>query len=302
MANKAPNYLKNVLKSVTFSAVDVVHELMPSVKSFTETNREFIQQTYATIRNPIPQAKRRMAAYGVSRVFEPVTYVLHNLKEDFMSGDFYAKEREEAQSDKAMGSMFGSFDFDFDNWDADTSFGDDSTDVTTGDLKIVESIEGTSQASTNTIVSGIARATEVNMKNARTTSAMLFEQQERLFKDMHVGLNALNTTVASIYKLTESVLPNLDKNQSQYQSESLKMLTSSNDLLKQILETQQASAQTVAEKQYAADNKRKAKTTISDLIDYNGMPDISRYFEHVGGNLKDMFSILYMFGETNLAA
>ena len=63
------NYLKNALKSITFTAVDVLGDLAPSIKEFAESNKDYIKQTYTSIRTPQVSARRRVSGFMNSKIF-----------------------------------------------------------------------------------------------------------------------------------------------------------------------------------------------------------------------------------------
>ena len=118
-----PNYLKNILKSIVFTAADVVTSLLPNTKEFAEQNKDFVKQTFTSIRLPKMGARRRSQGFIASKIFEPINYVLGNLSQDLKTGDFYAAKRKEADEMKAMGmDDFGDdFNFDFDEGDLENA-------------------------------------------------------------------------------------------------------------------------------------------------------------------------------------
>ena len=106
----APNYFKNVIKSIAYTAADVGKELAPDAVEFAKSNMDFVQETYASIKLPPMQSRRRMQAFQSTKLFKTVDTGFKNIKEDLTTGDFYAKQR----ADKEYAKLLG-FDFDFDD-------------------------------------------------------------------------------------------------------------------------------------------------------------------------------------------
>ena len=303
------NYLKNVLKSIAFTAADTVMSFVPHTKEFAEQNSEFIKQTFSSIRLPKMGVRRIVKAFTSSKLFEPIAYTWDNLKQDLKTGDFYAAARKEAADAKLMGMDFGDFDSDF-NFDED-DFGDaiDTIDdeptpedtITTGDKQIMDSIEGSTQAAAQTQVQAILSATDISMKNTRIATSTLYEQNERIFSSMHTDVVNIGGVLRTMFDMESKVLGNIDQNLSKFQTEELKQSTERTEILKQWFEWEKKEAETAREKEEAALSKRRerAPKTASDIA-YGGIPNLTDYWETIQKQFKDSLSMFYITEDSTI--
>lgn len=286
------NYLKNVTKSIAYTAASVgKDDLMPNVGSFVDSNKEFLASTYSVIKNPKAYVKGQVNAFKDSKVYQAIDYGARNIFDDLKSGKFYNKERADRDSLKFAGSAF-----DVDNWDDLSEFGIDNDwennldkgnqkdEITTGDIKIIDSIESSNRAVANTTASAIAAAAESNNKNSRINTSMLYSQNERLFSGVHTDMSVLNATMDSIHKVVVQALPNIDKNMASYFSEASKDRKEIIAMMKESLEIQRKTA--VDQEKIELEKRRKnGKLTWND-INNGGMPDLSAYLGQVKKNIK----------------
>ena len=306
----APNYFKNVIKSIAYTAADVGKELAPDAVEFAKSNMDFVQETYASIKLPPMQSRRRMQAFQSTKLFKTVDTGFKNIKEDLTTGDFYAKQR----ADKEYAKLLG-FDFDFDDNGFDFNFDSETTDasslevrksteknsMTKGDAKIVQAIEGTSAASAQSTIRAIVATSDNNIQNIRANTAMLYEQNERLFGNMHKDLSVIGATLDSIFKLQTSVISNIDKNISSFQTESLRLDTERNAILKEMLELQKSKNKTAQELEAERASKSYRKNKKFSDFSIGGMIDFDGYFNYVKENIKNEMSTYTMgMGMTDL--
>ena len=225
------NYLKNVTKSIAYASSDIIkQDLMPNVGDFLETNQEFFAAAYSIAKNPKANIKKQVNSFTESKYYEAIDYGARNIFDDLKTGKFYNKEREDNDSLKFAGSSMN-----IDSWNDLSEFGiddnweeqldnnkSDSDIVTAGDKEIVKSIESSNKAVANTTANAIAAAANMNNKNSRINTGILFNQNERLFGGLHSDISILNATVDSIHKVVSQSLPNLDKNIANYFTEASK--------------------------------------------------------------------------------
>ena len=239
------NYLKNVTKSIAFAASDVAkQDLMPNVADFAETNKDFIKATYATLKNPVATFKRSVTALQESKVFKAVDYGIKNTFEDLASGNFYNKERENRDM---LG--FSGMDISEESWNDLSEFGIDDDweknakkgikdEVTKGDKQVVDAINGSNQAMANTVVNAVIKTTDASIKSSRTNMSVIYNQNERLFHGLHTDLSVVGATLTAINELHKATLTNLDKNTSNFFTQSIKLDEERNKILKEMLEMQ----------------------------------------------------------------
>ena len=306
------NYLKNVTKSVTYAAMDIAKEdLMPNVGDFIDSNKEFIAATYATLKNPAVAIRKSVDAVQKSKVYQALDYGARNLFEDLRTGNFYNKERNDRDAGKLAGldaddyNDLSEFGID-DDWESLLNGNGTSgkkkssvkSEVTTGDTLVADTIESTTAASTSAIINGMISTSEMQTKNARANTSMLYMQNQRLLGGLHKDLSAVNATLASMHKVTSQAYESIDKNTASFFSEELKLSTERNAILKEMLEMQRAQYKSAMDKEKQANSKTKKKMRWSD-INSNGLPDLSSYFEVIKQNVNREISNLGIpgFGE-----
>lgn len=298
------NYLKNVMKSVTYAAADVVTDNTSGIQEFASTNKEFATATFAALKNPSVAIKKSVDAIQQSKVYKTLDYGARNLVEDLRTGNFYNKERLDRDELKVAGLDMDWDDlseFGVDNdWENKKDSSSSDTGVTAGDMKIVQSIEGSNAAVASATVNAVIKTSNNQIKAARADTAMLYTQNERLFGGLHKDITVLGSTMNGIYKLQSATLQNMDKNMSDFFTSEAKLSAERNAILKEMLEMQRNMYKSAEEKQKeAAAKKNKNKRIRWSDINVNGMADINAYFGAVKKNMAAQMSSLGMggFGE-----
>jgi len=291
----AINYLKNVVKSLAFTAAESVTSIAPNVSEFAENNKESLQAITNVVFHPTNQVKRAISAVANSKVFEAVGYGYDNLLKDISTGNFYDNQRKEAAVMQAMG--MDDFDMSGDDWDfgnfedelnSDTS---DANIITAGDKLISQSVEGSVQAATNATLKAVMASGKAGMKNIRLTAGILYQQNEKIYGAMHNDLSTIGGTLKTIFDFQKTTLGNIDKNLASFQTESLKLDTERNEILKKQYEFLQEQAKTAKELEAKAteDSKKYRKTNFSDVVSYSGMPNLGEYFEKITKSVGETF-------------
>ena len=291
------NYLKNVTKSIAYASSDIIkQDLMPNVGDFLETNQEFFAAAYSIAKNPKANIKKQVNSFTESKYYEAIDYGARNIFDDLKTGKFYNKEREDNDSLKFAGSSMN-----IDSWNDLSEFGiddnweeqldsnkSDSDIVTAGDKEIVKSIESSNKAVANTTANAIAAAANMNNKNSRINTGILFNQNERLFGGLHSDISILNATVDSIHKVVSQSLPNLDKNIANYFTEASKDRKELIAMVKELIIRQTKSA-TDLEKEEREKRIKSSKMRWED-INVGGLPDFKAYATAVKGNISKMIN------------
>ena len=294
------NYLKNVTKSVIYAAVDVGNDMMPNVGEFANSNKEFLKATYATLRNPKAAVKKSIATIQGSKIYQAIDYGAKNAFEDLRTGNFYNKEREERDSLKLSGlgdenewGDLSEFGID-DDWESSLNKTSKKDEITTGDLEIINAVEGSSAAGAAATVNAVIKSSEYQVKAARTNTANIYMQNEKLFGGLHQDLSVIGATMDSIHKITSAALQNIDKNTSDFFTAELKLSQERNAMLKEILEMQRNVYTSAIDKEKEEKNKRDAKTKKNRWKDvqFNGIADIDSYFEVIKGNVNNAIQSL----------
>ena len=261
------NYLKNVMNSVAYAAADISTEYVPSIKEFTSTNKEFATATYAALKNPKMFVRKQVQAIQDSKIYKALDYGIRNASEDLRTGQFYNKERKE-RDELALSGMsvdmddLSEFGID-DNWESNlkssSSKSSKNEEITAGDMKIVESIEGSNAAVASSTVNAVITASNNEIKGARINTAMLYTQNERLFGGLHKDITVLGSTMQHMYNLQADSLKNIDKNLADFFTQETKLSTERNAILKEMLELQRDSHISASDKEKNEANKKNRK-------------------------------------------
>lgn len=296
------NYLKNVMKSVAYAAADVSEEYVPGVKEFASTNKEFATATYAALKNPSQFVRKQVEAIQESKIYKALDYGARNLSEDLRTGNFYNKARKERDELALSGldtnwddlSEFG-IDSDWEN-KLDSSSSKANDEITAGDMRIVESIEGSNAALASATVNAVITSSQNEIKNNRANTAMLYSQNERLFGGLHKDMTVLSSTMQQMYKLQYASLQNIDKNMSSFFTQESKLSTERNAILKEMLEMQRNMYKSAADREKEAANKKKSNRVRWSDINTNGIVDINAYFGAVKKNINNQLASIMPAG------
>lgn len=296
------NYLKNVMKSVAYAAADVSNDYIPNMKEFASSNKEFATATYATLKNPAQSIKRSVKAIQESKVYKALDYGARNLSEDLRTGNFYNKARKD-RDELALSGLDTDWDdlseFGIDNdWEKNTnsSSSKPNDEITAGDLKIVESIEGSNAALASATVNAVITASQNEIKNNRANMGMLYMQNEKLFGGLHKDITVLGSTMQQMYKLQSASLQNIDKNMSSFFTQESKLSTERNAILKEILELQRNVYKSASDKEKEANSKNKSGRIRWNDINVNGIVDINAYFNAVRKNISNQLATVMPAG------
>lgn len=300
---KGNNYLKNVINSVAYAAADVTEQYTPSMKEFTSTNKEFATATYALLRNPAATVKRSVQAIQDSKIYKALDYGAKNLSEDLRTGKFYNRERKERDELSLSGMSaddwndLSEYGID-DNWENElkSSKSKVKDEITSGDLDIIESIEGSNAAVASATVNAVISSSKSEIKNNRANTATLYMQNERLFGGLHKDITVLGSTMQQMYKLQEGSLQNIDKNMSDFFTQESKLNTERNAILKEMLELQRSVYRSAADKERDANGKKRSNRIRWNDINVNGMPDLGSYFEAIKKNINNELSTIMPAG------
>lgn len=297
------NYLKNVMKSVTYAAADVSGEYLGGIQEFTSTNKEFATATYAALKNPKQFVKKQAEAIQESKIYKALDYGARNLTEDLRTGNWYNKERKERDEAALAGldadnwNDLSEFDID-DDWEKnlDSSSSSKNDEVTAGDIKIVQSIEGSNAALASATVNAVVATSNHEIKNSRANTAMLYTQNERLFGGLHKDMTVLGSTMQQMYNLQSASLQNIDKNMSSFFTQESKLSTERNAMLKEMLEMQRNMYKSASDKEKEAANKKKNNRITWDDINVNGIVNINEYFKAVKKNINNQLATVMPAG------
>ena len=125
---KVAEYVKNLGKSVKFSAVEYMKNTTPNMADFMETNNDLFKETFSVVKDYKNTFRKTKRALDKSKVGEALSEGKKALFEDLRTGKFYNADRIEKFEMRSMGDM-GDFsdgwdfgDFDIDDIDANDDF------------------------------------------------------------------------------------------------------------------------------------------------------------------------------------
>ena len=293
--NPVTNYLKNVSKSMSYAAADIGKDLMPNVGEFTNSNKDFLKATYATLKNPKATLRKSVSIIQNSKIYQALDYGVKNTFEDLRTGNFYNMERINRDEIKLAGlgiddmDDLSEFGID-DDWESNINKKSvKKNEITDGDIKIIDAVEGSSAANASATVNAVIKASDYQVKSSRTNFSQIYMQNERLFGGLHKDISVVGATVDSIHKITSASLQNMDKNMSDFFTAELKLSQERNAMLKEMLEIQRNMYTSAANKEKAENDKSKAKAKKNRWSDiqFNGIADFESYFEVIKKNVDN---------------
>lgn len=308
-------YVKNLVRSTVFTAADVVKsDLAPDTVEFIQANKQVFTTTYSLLKNPKAGFKKSVEAIQDSKIYKALDYGLKNTLEDLRTGNFYnveRKDRDEARLAGMDASNMGDlseFGID-DNWEknlGNNTKPERSNVITSGDEAVINAVEGSISASTSANVNAIIGSADAMVKTSRANTAMLYAQNEKLFGAIHKDIMGIGSMMNEASKIQTAAMQNIDKNSSTYYTQSIKLDTERNAILKEMLEMQREMYKTSAAKEKAEKDKQSSKKKLrwSD-VQYNGMVDLGNYSKLVNNNIKNltsMFNIPGMGDDSNMLA
>ena len=309
---KVQGYLYNVSKSVAYVAMEKIKDMNPTIDSFNDSNNEIFKTIYKSAIDYRTTYKRGVQTLKRSKLYEAADIGMRSLKEDIMTGNLYNKERLDKVSFEAIAGKGGMDDFDIDISDLDSGlddwgdFNDDnlgdfdvidenlkSTDTTTdglnmtsGDISIVNAIEGTSQAQANSISMAVARSAEFQAETSIRNTNLLYTQNIQAFGHMNSNLAALNENIGGIMKYLDSNVTSHLSNSTEFFNQTTQAMQDQTALLREIVDILKTNVATNKEDDVNDSNRNKNKITY-DSMTSGGIPDIKQYFKKVGMNTKN---------------
>lgn len=298
-------WLANAIKSVGYSASDVVSDILPAtmgtIKTVSENSKDIIDQ----MRQSKSQLKRLTKSFEQNAYIGMGKDMFKNALEDLKSGKFYNKERE---SKSGGGGSFGfnesDFDFEVPDFDDGNLWGDTEYDVqvSTKDGSTSVGLNQTNEKGVNStvtnvstkvdddsaMVGAISAQTKVSTMNAsmivdvmKRQHVMTSQTMNNIYNGMMSGLSTLNDNVTQFTPVITKSLDNHIQLSSKFFNDSIELLTAIKDELIKGNKTSTNDPNEVDRK------KDTSYTDASDLFDFEtGMINFKDYIEYVKGNIK----------------
>lgn len=305
MAKNAISYIKNVGKSVAFTTMDVVKDMVPVYQNFVDTNGDTTKSIYKSVKN-----LRKNAMQIPNKIMESPygkfgkTY-LSNLTSDLKSGNFYNKERIKKYDDNAANQFMGindDLDSDFGSFDETPDF--DNLDSWDNEPSTNEMIDIVGEKTSNAISNTMARSSEYIVQGIGESNRAIYNQMNMAYAGIQSSMSTINENIAKMVEFSSEATVTHYENARVFFEESAKLDQERNDYLKDILENVK---KLNTESKSTEPNYRK--NTYSDLVNSYGVLDLSAYFKNIKGNLNnrtggagDMISMAVEMGMLNTFA
>lgn len=276
------SYIKNVSKSIKYSAIDSMKKMNPVVVSLYKDNEEAFNDVYKSISKLTGDSSSSEVKSVTGRVGGLAKGYFKNLYEDARSGNFYNKERIGRAEDMAADSMLNSDDEDFGiEWSDDfSSGGDTSDDDASFDFDDADEIASKTTAAIGMIS---ARSAEYQVEANRQATKALLDQNAAVFGNIHSDLNAINTNVGMIADYLKGNTNTHYENSKSFYENTTAALNTTNELLAQLLEVNKAQAGMLA-----ANSRNSNRVQFSDLFTSEGALDLASYGRLVKENIEEL--------------
>lgn len=284
MAARAASYMKNITKSVGYSAIEVLKDCNPTITSFTSNNSDALKETY----NAIAHLDKTIGTFGSdildSKAGQLGKKAMSNIKEDLRTGKWYNLERKRKDQESAASVMMGGFgddDFGFEdlangNFDFDAEMDQEESLESMMDLVGKKSSEAVSQA----IVQTTEHSINVQTQLARATA----EQNQAIYANLHAGMGTINENLGKLIEFANGPMTTHMENSKTFYDTTTKLAEERNAILKEMLEIQK----NVYNKKDKTKNGSN-RLTMGDIVDYeSGTPDLEAYYERIKQNIQDM--------------
>ena len=292
MATNAIKYLSNVGKSVAYSTIDKVKEMNPAVTSFKSTNADVLRSSYDAITHLRQYSKKVKNNVLDSQYGKAALKARDNLFEDIRTGKFYNRERINKAESEAADNLLNGDEFGF-----DFEFIDDSTSKSDEEISTNDMLDLVAEKSSTAVSTAVARSAEYIVTANSQMNKSLYEQNKAIFSGIHTDISTLNDNIGKLIEFANNPLQTHMSNSTTYYETSTKLDQERNEILKELLDLQRdyyKSKQT---------SSSKKPTSIMDLIDSEGMLDISAFAKHIkdrakskDGGASDMIKMMFEMG------
>ena len=293
------SYIKNVGKSFGYALGDTLEEYNPVLKNIHKQVKDTKEEIYDNIKEfKAPLTDKVNSVYAT--VKKESNTVWKNFKSDVKTGKFYNKERASSNDDammKALGFDMDEFNLDFDdNWDDfgdEDDFNDDVSskiEVNSGvqnTKAIIGSMDTVGASIANTVAGTTVESAAFLAENSNQNTKALYSLNQKGFNTMSTALLSVNNTIASFAQIGEPLTTHM-QNSSVFFTKTTETLNQMNQTLQQIAKN------TTPAKDNSNNNYRSATGTLSDILDSDGVIDVSSYIDMVKNNFSDYKDIADM--------
>ena len=286
-------YIKNVGKSFGYALGDTLKEYNPVLKNIHEQVKDTKNELFESIKEfKAPLTDKGSSTFANFK--KNTNDVWKNFKYDVRTGKLYNKERSSSDDDMGFGDYWND-DMGFDDWDLDFDDEEDSDDDIGSKVEVNSGVQNTKAliGSINTVGAGIANSVagatvesaSYLAENSNQNTKALYSLNQKGFNAMSTALLSVNNTIASFAKIGEPL--------STHMQNSSVFFTKTTETLNQMNQTLQQIAKNTTPAMDATNNDYKsARGTLSDIINSDGVLDISAYKDMVKENFSDYKDIV----------
>ena len=297
MAVNAASYIKNLGKSVSYSAVDKVKEMNPTLKNMAEANSDLTKTLFKTIKNSKAIARNLPNTIRQNEYYKIAKQGIGNALEDLKTGKLYNKEREEQVNESMLG--LDSLDSDFDINDDDYNFEDfDLSSLDDGDRYMSDMIDEVGSKVTTGVASSVYTAAQYNGEVTKASTKLLYDQNAQYYGAMTAGLGTISVGIQQILSQQEALQAHMENSKTFFER-SVELDEDRNKILLELLELQKATNTMIS-----SNKSNKETFNFSDIDDGMGGVDIVKYLRNIKKNANAKFGTyldsLHMFDGHNM--
>ena len=268
MAVAVQKYIKNMAKSVTYTASDVLSTKFEYVKDFKNENQEVFKEVYSSVKDYRTTFARVKKTITNNKVMDAARVGYDSIMYSITTGDFYAKNKETEVIEKYGGNLMADLDID------DDDFNWDNEDLSTGDKVVATAIKKNSKIGTALTVEAIATTGKAQMDVSKENTMLLYTQNERLLNKLDGGFTNIMSFLKQNGEQTAKVQNQMNENLNKFMTNVDNNVTKLTKQMDELLEMQR--------NMYNPSKKdEKKRIGYDDIIGRNGVINIKEYMKNV---------------------
>ena len=300
----AIQYVKNAGKSLGYATIDVLKSYNPGIIASATQVKEFSSEVYQSIKDFNSNLRNANTEDGiVGQAKDAAKDILKSVKEDIASGNWYNKQRINANQEAMFNEMMGLDGEDF-NFDFDDDFGDFNDDDLESSTKqeisaekqtareIVGSVDAIAAKSVAAISNASVKSAEYIATTQERSARALYNLNEKAFGTITKGIGSMTASLNVMQSLAEPLTTHM-QNAATYYTKSTEFQNKALDLLTKI---EQGINPQDSKSKYSSS---KRKITPDDLVT-DGTLDLKNYVQFISENVKESMetvtALLDMFG------
>lgn len=288
----APKYVKGTAQLFLASGKEYFNVKLPVFKSFYDTNKDLMDETFRALRNPSDGANRFLARSGKNEAVDALKDLSKTALEDLKSGKFYDKNRFRSGG---LDDAFGDFDinteddfggFDLDGFDENGDWGEPDPQQDKeikAQAKIAAKQESNANTRTEVTVGAIGASTEAIVTNEKAIAAnnlrMSLKQHSQIMNSMQ---NIVTQQAATFELMNKNLQTTLDVTREAHNQvmDRMKEITS---LLTEIRDGVKPK-----QEEYKRSKRPESMFTMEGALDFKNL------FKNIGRNINDKFPMVGM--------